>query len=248
MIDHNLLDNCKRLLLCFACAFLLYALSGCAQQSPIVRVTPLVSESAEITSDQATQTPDAVPSETASASNTTPQLAPTHAPLPTIPLAERIPRGEALAAAREADVALQIPVSNPIEFDQDPVPLRFSEFFVDFDPRSTEAPKLSDKLLSLDGRRVVIEGYMAPPLQLGLDWFMMTRFRLGFCPFHSSAATITPDIALIYVEGPELQQSDEPLRIEGELHVGEAVDWRTGMVSLVRIYTEAQAVEPIGLK
>ena len=90
-----------------------------------------------------------------------------------------------------------------------------------------------------------MEGYMAPPLQLGLDWFMMTRAPMGFCPFHSSAATWTPDILLVYVEGPELPFSWDPLRIEGELHVGGAVDPVTGMASLVRLYTAERDIEVI---
>lgn len=86
---------------------------------------------------------------------------------------------------------------------------------------------------------------MAPPLQLGLDWFMMTRQPLGFCPFHSSTATWTPDILLVYVKGSEFPFSWEPLRIEGELHVGGTVDPVTGMASLVRLYADEGDIETL---
>ncbi len=238
--------------------------AGCVRESPIAAVTPVPLESAEIRTNQVATLPTAVPAPDAVGQTVAeqpgvittlndadytpvPPAFPTEPPLPTIPVMEQIPRGQALQQAKKEDIAREIQAPNPITFDTEPVPLRFDEFFVDFDPFSIEPPTLSDKLLSLDGKQVVIEGYMAPPLKLGLDWFMLTGFPMGFCPFHSSAATITPDIALIYVEGPELQYFYEPLRIEGELHLGESVDWQTGMVSLVRIYTSESSVEAIQL-
>ena len=51
---------------------------------------------------------------------------------------------------------------NPIAFEESPVSIDFDEFYAGFDMRS--GLKLTDKLLSLDGKEVVMEGYMAPPL------------------------------------------------------------------------------------
>ena len=162
-----------------------------------------------------------------------------------IPIMEQVPRGLALNAAREADRASGSEPFDPDTYDDEPVVLRFGDFFDNYDPWSDEAPVLSEKILALDGKMVIMEGYMAPPLQLGLDWFMMTRQPLGACPFHSSTATVTEDILLVYVEGEEFPFSWRPLRVMGELHVGGTVDPVTGMASLVRLYAAESDIREI---
>lgn len=167
---------------------------------------------------------------------------PTFTPWPEL---EDLPAGEARERMFENDVATVMGPEAPVELEDEPISLAFNEFFVDYQPYSDVAPTMSDKLLALDGKMVEVEGYMSPPLKLGLDWFMLTSLPLSFCPFHSSAATITPDIALVYFDGAENIFTWEPLRIRGELHVGEATDPESGMVSLVRIYTEEDGFEII---
>lgn len=188
-------------------------------------------------------TPLAEGSVTAPATATTaaPTVAAGAAPATPTPLAIDLPQGSAAAVALATDVAMQPTVANPIQFAENPVPIAFDEFYSSFNMRT--GLTLSDKLLSLDGKTVVIEGYMAPPLKPELDWFVLTRIRLEFCPFCSSTADWPDDIALIYLLDEPMRTTIQPLRIEGRMEIGSAVDPETGMVSLVRIY--ADQVEPL---
>lgn len=212
--------GCYGFLLC-----MLLSLNACTPLAApeIVAVTPLADNVAGMA---ATATPTA---ETASVADTKPVATP-------IPLAIDLPQGSAAAIALAIDVAMQPTVVNPIEFTESPVPITFDEFYKGFNIRT--GLTLSDKLLSLDGKSVVIEGYMAPPLKPELDWFVLTRIRLEFCPFCSSTADWPDDIALIYVLDEPMRTTIQPLRVEGRMEIGSAVDPETGMVSVVRIYAE----------
>ncbi|MCS7220119.1 MAG: hypothetical protein RML36_03390 [Anaerolineae bacterium] len=160
-------------------------------------------------------------------------------PTPT-PWSLNLPAGNAAAIAAATDVAMRPTPRHRLTFhDNSPVPIKFSEFYDGYDLRTGLI--LSDKLVSLDGREVVIEGYMAPPLKPELDFFVLTRIRLEFCPFCSTAADWPDDIALVYVLGDPIPVTERPLRLIGRLEVGPSVDQETGMVSLVRIY--ARTVE-----
>ena len=193
----------------------------------IVAVTPLVAT----TGAPVTATPQPATATTHAADSTA---------TPT-PLAIDLPAGSAAAIALATDAAMRPTITNPIQFTESPVPITFDEFYSGFNMRT--GLTLSDKLRSLDGKTVVIEGYMAPPLKPELDWFVLTRIRLEFCPFCSSTADWPDDIALIYVLDEPMRTTIQPLRIEGRMEIGSAVDPETGMVSLVRIY--AEQVEPL---
>jgi hypothetical protein len=155
------------------------------------------------------------------------------------PLARELGQGQAAAVAAATDAALQPTPRTPLTFDQNPVPITFDEFYDGFDLR--KGLQLSDKLVSLDGKDVLIDGYMAPPLKPELDYFVLTRIRLQVCPFCSTAAEWPDDIALVYVQNGPITTTERPLRLIGRMEVGASVDQETGMVSLVRIY--AQDVE-----
>ena len=167
--------------------------------------------------------------------------------VPTPVLAE-VPAGQALAIAYAQDLDITFELAQPVDFDE-PVKITFDQFLVDYDPWSSEPPELSPLLMALDGRMVELEGYMAPPLKLGLDWFQLTAVPVGACAFCSGASQWTPDIALVYVDGAddgaEMLFTWSPLKVVGELHIGENVDIETGMVSLVRIYTNTDGMEEI---
>lgn len=164
-----------------------------------------------------------------------PVQAPTADPIATpTPLALDLPPGSAAAIALATDVAMHPTIENPQHFAESPVPLTFEEFYNGFNLRTGLV--LSDKLVALDGQEVVIEGYMAPPLKPELDWFVLTRIRLEFCPFCSSTADWPDDIALVYLLDQPVRATIQPLRIQGRLEIGSAVDPETGMVSVVRIY------------
>jgi len=199
------------------------SLAACSPTGPaaIARVTPLPA----VMPSSATTTP-AVARVVA---ESTPQATPT-------PLGIALPQGKAAAIAAATDIAFQPTPRRRIEFDSYPVPIAFDEFYEGYNMRT--GLQLSDKLVSLDGQAVTIEGYMAPPLKAALDYFVLTRIRLEFCPFCSSAADWPDDIALVYLQDESITATTRPLRLEGRLELGPSVDPETGMVSLVRIYAE----------
>lgn len=239
---------------------LLYALLAvfmvaCTTSDPIAMVTPLaekseseedrgllavkaepdvVMESVEIKSTQVVVTSMPVDSTFGLAT-------PTHS-VPT-PAFDELPRGQALAEAYAEDIEWEFEPPNPVDLPDGSVPIQFDEFFISYDPWSYEPPELSDKLIALDGEQVVMEGYMSPPLKLGLDWFMLTRVPVASCAFCSGAADWTPDMILIYVNGEEYPYTYNPLRLEGELHIGPLIDAETGMVSLIRMYVDHNGIE-----
>ena len=61
--------------------------------------------------------------------------------------------------------------------------LQFAEFYQGGGARGLI---LSDKLVALHGQRVVMAGFMAPPLKPALDFFVLTRVPLALCPFCAS--------------------------------------------------------------
>lgn len=152
------------------------------------------------------------------------------------PLNIQLEAGSAAAIAMATDAAMQPQIDNPVQFDESPVPITFDEFYDGFDMR--KGLLLTDKLRSLDGQEVVMEGYMAPPLKPQIDWFVLTSVRLEFCPFCSSGADWPTDIAVVYMKEGALVATQVPVRIQGRMEIGQAVDPETGMVSLVRIYAD----------
>ncbi|MBC8098709.1 MAG: hypothetical protein H7Y11_04660 [Armatimonadetes bacterium] len=152
------------------------------------------------------------------------------------PLSNDLALGDAQAIAAATDTALQPTPRSRLSFEQSPVSITFGEFYDGYNLRTGLI--LSDKLVSLDGQRVTMEGYMAPPLKPNLDFFVLTRIRLAFCPFCSTTADWPDDIALIYLADNDLAATQYPVRISGRIEVGGSVDQETGMVSLVRIYAD----------
>lgn len=220
----------------------LLLLSACGAVAPqtIVKVTPLPvgAQPAAATADlPAITLPATAPVATTSVATPMATVATAEAPLATpTPLNAQLPSGSAAAIAMATDAVMKPAIENPIEFTENPVPITFDEFYEGFNLR--KGLILSDKLRSLDGKEVVMEGYMAPPLKPQIDWFVLTSVRLEFCPFCSSGADWPTDIAVIYLEEGTLVATQVPVRIRGRMEIGQAVDPETGMVSLVRIYAD----------
>lgn len=152
------------------------------------------------------------------------------------PLNNNLAAGSAAQIAAATDAAFQPTPRSRVEFEQFPVSLTFDEFYDGYNMRTGLV--LSDKLLSLDGEQVTLEGYMAPPLKPELDYFVLTRIRLAFCPFCSTAGDWPDDIALVYLTDQTTTATERPVRITGRIEIGASVDQETGMVSLVRVYAE----------
>lgn len=220
----------KKIVSIFILGCLTAILAGCgpATMTEIVAVTPIPAANSAAISP--TETPMPIRAEAA-----------TLAVTPT-PLSAQMPQGEAAAIAAATDVAMRPTPTHQLTFAESPVRITFDEFYDGYDMR--KGLLLSDKLLSLDGQEVIMEGYMAPPLKPELDYFVLTRIRLEFCPFCSTAADWPNDIALVYMMDEPVMVTQEPIRLRGRIEVGPSIDQETGMVSLVRIY--AESVEAIG--
>lgn len=126
-------------------------------------------------------------------------------------------------------------------FQEAPVALAFGEMY---GAVSSLGIEFSDKLKAVEGRRVVMTGFMAPPLKPTIRFFVLTREPMSICPFCSSDADWPSDIVVVNLETPvESLPFDRPIRVTGKLALGTRVDEETGFVSLVRI--QADALEAI---
>jgi len=118
--------------------------------------------------------------------------------------------------------------------------LQFAEFYQGGGARGLI---LSDTLVALHGQRVVMTGFMAPPLKPALDFFVLTRVPLALCPFCASDAQWPEDIVFVRLPpGQRLTPTSALLRVVGRLEVGTKTDTATGFVSLVRIDAERVTV------
>lgn len=94
----------------------------------------------------------------------------------------------------------------------------------------------SDRLVGLQGRDVVIRGYMAPPLKAESDFFVLTREPLAICPFCQSDSDWPLDIVVVYLKGSSpLVQAGARVTATGRLELGSHTDPKTGFVSQVRL-------------
>ncbi|HML23388.1 MAG TPA: hypothetical protein PKD09_17160 [Aggregatilinea sp.] len=222
-------------------------LAGCgSSNSGIQRVTPLppvVAQSASATPTVEAVTEEAIaagmPTVTASPSPTitaTPDMAGDATGATPTPLSVELDEGEARRIAAATDTAYQPTAQAPVQFESFPVAMTFDEFYEKYDMRRGWI--LSDKLVSLDGREVVMEGYIAPPLKPKLDFFVLTQIPLAMCPFCSTDADWPDRIALVYLPEATLFNNRYPVRITGRMEVGSSVDASSGMVSLVRLYAD----------
>lgn len=126
--------------------------------------------------------------------------------------------------------------SSPGPDSSQPVEIKFSEMY---SGSSSRGLKFSNKLAGLDGKKVVITGYMAPPLKPSFDFFVLTRQPMAICPFCSSDASWPEDIILVYLpEGETRTPTDSVLTVTGTLELGSRTDPDTGFVSQARIHSD----------
>ncbi|WP_373354199.1 hypothetical protein [Pseudoroseicyclus sp. CXY001] len=94
--------------------------------------------------------------------------------------------------------------------------------------------------LSLEGREVTLEGYMAPPLKADSTFFVLTRRPLTVCPFCETEAEWPDDIAAIHTRRIyDVQPFNVKLLTTGILELGPETEPDTGFVSRLRL-TEAR--------
>lgn len=118
----------------------------------------------------------------------------------------------------------------------EPAPVLFRELYGKVTLQGLE---FSDKLKTLNGKRVQMTGYMAPPLKPKLDFFVLTKEPLATCPFCTDAADWPLDIVLVIMpKGKEVVATDQVLKVMGRLEIGLKEDAATGFISLIRIYAD----------
>ena len=94
----------------------------------------------------------------------------------------------------------------------------------------------SDRLKSLEGQEIAMQGFMAPPLKAEANFFVLTEIPMALCPFCSSDADWPDDIVVVYLESAQtFEQANATIEVHGRLETGSWTDPETGFVSLVRI-------------
>ena len=107
--------------------------------------------------------------------------------------------------------------------------LKFSEFYVD-----DFSIAFSEKLKALDGKRVEVEGFMAPPLKPEGSFLVLTRYPVDVCPFCAAEADWPIDILAVYLR-EEVAHVATKVRVAGTLDIGTKIDAKLGFVSLTRL-------------
>jgi hypothetical protein len=139
-----------------------------------------------------------------------------------------ITRREALLLT--AGFAAGLPSSSRAETD---AKLAFNELY----EAETE---LTAKVRSMSGKRVVMQGFMAPPLKAKAKFFVLTSLPMSTCPFCETEAQWPDDIVLVLTDTTIIAAPfNRPIRVSGTLETGFAKDPGTGFVSLIRIVDAA---------
>lgn len=94
----------------------------------------------------------------------------------------------------------------------------------------------SARVQALTGQRVVIRGFMAPPLKAQANFFVLTRMPMAVCPFCDNEADWPSDIILVLMERivPAIP-FNRPIDVRGILETGVKTDPATGFVSRMRL-------------
>lgn len=88
----------------------------------------------------------------------------------------------------------------------------------------------------LEGRRINLQGFMAPPLRAESSFFVLTRRPMAVCPFCSDDADWPDDIVAIYTKRiVEVIAFNIPISVLGVLELGTYKDPELGFVSRVRL-------------
>lgn len=96
--------------------------------------------------------------------------------------------------------------------------------------------EFSEKVKSLNGEKVVMGGFMAPPLKAEADFFVLTEIPMSICPFCSSDADWPDNILVVYLDKKQtFVQPSTMIEVTGKLEVGSWTDPETGFVSLLRL-------------
>lgn len=94
----------------------------------------------------------------------------------------------------------------------------------------------SDLALSLEGQRINVDGFMAPPLKAESTFFVLTKMPMAVCPFCEPGQTWPDDILAVYARRPvDVIPFNVPMRASGILELGDYTDPELGFYSRVRL-------------
>ena len=94
----------------------------------------------------------------------------------------------------------------------------------------------SDLARRLAGRRIAVEGYMAPPLLAEASFFVLTKRPMSVCPFCETAAEWPDNIVAVYTKRVvDPVPFNVGIDTTGVLELGPHRDADTGFLSMVRL-------------
>ncbi|MCA0919628.1 hypothetical protein [Pseudooceanicola nanhaiensis] len=95
---------------------------------------------------------------------------------------------------------------------------------------------LSDLAKSREGKRIAVDGYMAPPLKAESAFFVLTRRPMSVCPFCETEAEWPNDILAVYTKRiVDVVPYNVKIVTSGVLELGAYRDPETGFLSMVRL-------------
>lgn len=96
--------------------------------------------------------------------------------------------------------------------------------------------EFSEKAKGLNGKTVVMRGFMAPPLKAEAQFFVLTEIPMSICPFCSTDSDWPDDIVVVYLDSRQtFTQPNNAIEVKGVLEVGSWTDPETGFLSRLRI-------------
>jgi hypothetical protein len=225
-------------------------------ETPVPTRKPTVAPSA--TAVPATATTDTVAiqaRETAAAQAAATELAAVATPT-IVPSASSVPTTARADTVTSVPTAVPPTIAPPTAIPATPVPPTAEpvsalppggepyriEFWELYSGASVAGPILSDKAKALNGYKVQMFGHMAPPLKPALDFFVLTKDPMVYCPFCSTASDWPFDIVFVRMANGQIVDSivpTHPIMVTGTFSVGPATDAETGFVSMVRIYADS---------
>ena len=88
----------------------------------------------------------------------------------------------------------------------------------------------------MQGERIMVKGFMAPPLKAESRFFVLTKRPMAVCPFCETSAEWPDDILAVYARRlVDIVPFNVPITTTGELQLGAYTDPETGFVSRVRV-------------
>lgn len=129
--------------------------------------------------------------------------------------------------------SLFLSITMSIALEANAASLDFSDMY---SGASSEGLVFSDTLNSLNGSEVTMTGFMAPPLEPSINFFVLTETPMAVCPFCSTDADWPYNMVVVYVNGSvDALPYDQEVTVTGTLDLGSYMDGDTGFVSQVRL-------------